>query len=88
MQSVQTENIEKAITTTEVQTDTFIKSVKSTDAGSTWFQVIDLETPEPEVIVVEKEPVFTETIETQTEWEEESSKKTRSFLKKAASFFS
>jgi len=43
------------------------KETKSTGAGSTWFQMIDLEQPEPEFI--ERPPVETETKCTQTELE-------------------
>ena len=40
---------------------------RSTDAGSTWFGLVELETPQPEYIVVERPPIETKTVEIQTD---------------------
>ena len=59
------------------------KEMKSTDAGSTWFQMVQLEQPEPEYI--ERPPVPTDTKSIQTEPINEPEP---SFLQSFTSFFS
>jgi len=58
--------------TVQTQTpETQMKDVRSTDAGSTWFGLVDLETPQPEYIVVERPPIETKSVEIQTDGVEE-----------------